>query len=218
MDAEPSAPSLARVPPLPLLSPPRLHPDGEGLHNVHASSGLPDSTAPRDAALSELGERQARDAASLLESSGSPPPDFVYTSPLRRAIQTSLLAFSPPPRLAGPSANPPSAPPFVCSPLLTEAALGPADCASAPAALASAYPSVDFTSYSADCHAALSSFPSPPPTLESTKPDLIKRGDEFLRHLSATHGGGGGAAAVVAVSSHSQWLQGFAAGCLGVEE
>ncbi|KAL6712164.1 putative phosphoglycerate mutase pmu1 [Coniothyrium glycines] len=91
---------------------------GEGIHNVkekeygreewdrHFSRLSGDATATwLDAALTQRGEQQARAIATFFATSRLPAPGSVYSSPLRRCLHTTTLAF---PRVAeNASATPP---------------------------------------------------------------------------------------------------------------
>jgi broad specificity phosphatase PhoE len=80
---------------------------GQGVHNVkesevgreewnrHWSKLSGDGTVVwEDAALTEHGEQQARDIATS-GLADVPPPEIIYTSPLRRCLRTTQLAFAP---------------------------------------------------------------------------------------------------------------------------
>lgn len=81
---------------------------GEGTHNVkekevgreewdrHWSKLSGDGTTVwEDAALTPLGEQQARDISTFFGTSNIPFPELLYTSPLRRCLRTTELAFAP---------------------------------------------------------------------------------------------------------------------------
>lgn len=48
-----------------------------------------------DAELTSKGEQQARDVAAFWASEDIPPPITIYSSPLRRCLHTTTLAFAP---------------------------------------------------------------------------------------------------------------------------
>lgn len=55
-----------------------------------------DNTTWFDASLTPTGEQQATDISSLWSpASKIPPPKSIYTSPLRRTLQTTALGFAP---------------------------------------------------------------------------------------------------------------------------
>jgi broad specificity phosphatase PhoE len=54
-----------------------------------------DNSTWLDAELTATGEQQARDVASIWGSENVPPPQSIYSSPLRRCLRTTQLAFSP---------------------------------------------------------------------------------------------------------------------------
>jgi broad specificity phosphatase PhoE len=55
-----------------------------------------DSATWLDASLTHTGEQQATEISSLWSSASTvPPPQSIYTSPLRRCLQTTTLGFSP---------------------------------------------------------------------------------------------------------------------------
>ncbi|KAF2036643.1 phosphoglycerate mutase-like protein [Setomelanomma holmii] len=81
---------------------------GQGVHNVKEAevgrlewnrhwSKLPgDSTKIwLDAELTILGEQQAKDIARFCQHEKLPAPQSIYSSPLRRALRTTQLAFAP---------------------------------------------------------------------------------------------------------------------------
>jgi broad specificity phosphatase PhoE len=54
-----------------------------------------DNSTWLDAELTSTGEQQAKDIASIWGSEDVPPPQSIYSSPLRRCLRTTQLAFSP---------------------------------------------------------------------------------------------------------------------------
>ncbi|KAF1945325.1 phosphoglycerate mutase-like protein [Clathrospora elynae] len=81
---------------------------GQGLHNVKEKevgrkewdrywAKLPGdgTTTWLDAELTPTGEQQARDIAKFWASENLPLPGSVYSSPLRRCLRTTTLAFAP---------------------------------------------------------------------------------------------------------------------------
>ncbi|KAH7083309.1 histidine phosphatase superfamily [Paraphoma chrysanthemicola] len=81
---------------------------GQGIHNVKEAevgrlewdrhwSKLPGdgTTTWLDAELTPTGEQQARDIAKIWQSDNLPTPQSIYSSPLRRALRTTALAFAP---------------------------------------------------------------------------------------------------------------------------
>jgi broad specificity phosphatase PhoE len=48
-----------------------------------------------DAELTPKGKQQAKDIATLWGVGGIPPPQSIYSSPLRRCLRTTVLAFAP---------------------------------------------------------------------------------------------------------------------------
>ncbi|KAH7396647.1 histidine phosphatase superfamily [Phaeosphaeria sp. MPI-PUGE-AT-0046c] len=82
---------------------------GQGVHNVKETevgreewnrhwAKLPgDSNSTwLDASLTPTGEQQAKEIASLWSEAGNiPPPQSIYSSPLRRCLQTTTFGFAP---------------------------------------------------------------------------------------------------------------------------
>jgi broad specificity phosphatase PhoE len=79
---------------------------GQGIHNVkekevgreewdrHWSKLSGDGKVVwEDAELTPYGEQQAKDIATFFDDSDVPPPERIFSSPLRRCLQTTELAF-----------------------------------------------------------------------------------------------------------------------------
>ncbi|KAH8730910.1 histidine phosphatase superfamily [Phaeosphaeriaceae sp. PMI808] len=81
---------------------------GQGVHNVKEKevgreewerhiAKLPgdDKSTWLDAELTPTGEHQAKQVSSIWSKDGIHPPQSIYTSPLRRCLHTTALAFAP---------------------------------------------------------------------------------------------------------------------------
>ncbi|KAL3773490.1 hypothetical protein ACHAWO_012751 [Cyclotella atomus] len=139
----------------------------------------------------------SRRTATFFNSETGLKPDLFVVSPLRRAIQSAIIAF--------PTHTPFTSLyniPWVCNPYLMEKANGnKSEFVSSPEVLEEIFPGVDFNMMKSlvgnDVHAFNAEKPVP---LFENKIDLLRRTDDFLRFLIERD------ERVIVVSSHATWL------------
>ena len=167
-----------------------------------------DPDCPVDPKLTDLGESQARSLIPTTTSMGDASllPNFIYTSPLRRAMQTGILAF---PSLTFP---------FHCTHLLAEESNGLAcDYVQPSSSLLPDFgDKVDYREYDKAVDIQ-SEHNTPIRTLAESKAKLCERTDEFLS-LVRSNVASNPERRIIGVCSHSQWLQAFFVKTLNIRE
>jgi len=183
---------------------------GEGKHSVFedewVSAGNNLETAilsedyPRDPLLSSRGVGQvlnmSRLSATFCNEETGLVPELVVTSPLRRAIQSALIAF--PTHIPGSVGEVP----WICYGGCMERANGNlADFVSPADELEQFFQGVDYSLYRETVDSEMANLLNGP-MLESKK-DLLQRTDDFLDWIMSRE------ERVIVVSSHLSWLQSF---------
>lgn len=140
----------------------------------------------------------SRMTATLCNGKTSLVPELFVVSPLRRSVQTALLAF--------PYNTPQNNNDWVCHGGLMERTSAKADEIASAHALQSDFPGVDY-----DTHYQRGRYSFYDQPLEESKTDLLQRTDDFLNWLR------GRMERVVVVSSHATWLQSFCGYTLGIK-
>eukprot|EP00565_Helicotheca_tamesis_P009097 CAMPEP_0185728708 /NCGR_PEP_ID=MMETSP1171-20130828/4066_1 /TAXON_ID=374046 /ORGANISM="Helicotheca tamensis, Strain CCMP826" /LENGTH=300 /DNA_ID=CAMNT_0028397445 /DNA_START=323 /DNA_END=1225 /DNA_ORIENTATION=+ len=184
---------------------------GEGQHSVFeekwANAGNDPEEAtlsqdyPRDPLLSSKGVGQvlniSRASAEYCNEETGLVPELYVTSPLRRAIQSALLAF--PTEAPGSVHNVP----WICHGGCMERANGNlADLVSTTDELEHFFPGLDYSLYNQTVDSNMANRLSGESLLES-KMDLLQRTDDFLEWIKRRE------ERVIVVSSHLSWLQSF---------